>query len=43
VPETWSLTLAGERKPRVLENKMLTEIFGSKERGNNRTLERIAE
>jgi hypothetical protein len=30
VPETWSLTLAEERKPRVLENKALTEIFGCK-------------
>jgi hypothetical protein len=43
VPETWSFTLAEERKPRVLENEVLTEIFECKERGSNRTMERIAE
>jgi len=41
--ETWSLTLAEERKPRVLENKLLTEIFGCKERGSNSTMEITAE
>jgi hypothetical protein len=41
--ETWSLTLAEERKPRVLENKVLTEIFGCKERGSSSTLEIIVE
>jgi hypothetical protein len=27
VPETWSVTLAEEGKPRVLEDKVLTKIF----------------
>ena len=30
LPETWSLTLREERWPRVLENRVLRRIFGSK-------------
>jgi hypothetical protein len=28
--ETWSLTLRGERRPRVFENRVLRIIFGTK-------------
>jgi hypothetical protein len=31
--ETWSLTLRGEQKLRVLDNGVLRKIFGSKREG----------